>query len=160
MQHITINNEILDFITCTKVLMPYIYSCDVKWQETSSKQNQPIISPFILFDANFFLNKSKCHLILKPIKSITNKHAIEISKMFGCVMVDKVKRHKDYILMVDDSYEIQISHMGYICVRKNKQLYNMMVLGAYQFLIENGYDLPHRLLGGKTLQEAGLAIYK
>lgn len=30
----------------------------------------------------------------------------------------------------------------------------------YQYLISKGYDLPHILLGGKTLKESGLAIYK
>lgn len=30
----------------------------------------------------------------------------------------------------------------------------------YQFLQSKGYDLPHYLLGGKTLHESGLAIYE
>lgn len=32
-------------------------------------------------------------------------------------------------------------------------------LKSYQYLISQGYDLSHYLLGGKTLQEANLAIY-
>jgi hypothetical protein len=31
---------------------------------------------------------------------------------------------------------------------------------VYQFLQSRGYDLPHYLLGGKTLHECGLAIYE
>jgi len=33
-------------------------------------------------------------------------------------------------------------------------------LKSYQFLQSKGYDLPQYLLGGKTLKEAGLAIYE
>jgi hypothetical protein len=32
-------------------------------------------------------------------------------------------------------------------------------LESYQYLISKGYDMPQYLLGGKTLQEAGLAEY-
>ena len=34
------------------------------------------------------------------------------------------------------------------------------ILFCYQFLQDEGYDLPQYLLGGKTLQESGLAIYQ
>jgi hypothetical protein len=34
------------------------------------------------------------------------------------------------------------------------------ILQAIQYLQPQGYDLPHYLLDGQTLQQAGLAVYK
>ena len=34
------------------------------------------------------------------------------------------------------------------------------ILLCFQYLQSEGYDLPQHLLGGKTLQECGLAIYE
>lgn len=36
----------------------------------------------------------------------------------------------------------------------------LLLLRAYQFLQSRGYDLPHYLLNGQTLKEAGLAVYE
>ena len=95
---------------------------------------------------------------LTPLKKITESDAITIAKMFGCVNAEIYKRNKECVLMIDDSYEIQISYNGYICVRKNKELYNEMVLRAYQYLQSKGYALPYLNYSVEDLVELG--VYK
>ncbi len=148
----------LDFYAASKIITPYIGSCDVMWGHPSSTNSQLQKSPFLLYDANQLMNSGYITLLLKDLRSITDEDAINISKMFGCVMAVIKKRNNDYILMTDDSYEIQISYNGYICVRKNKALYNMCTLMAHQYLQSKGYALPYMKYSVKELVEVG--IYK
>ncbi len=87
------------------------------------------------------------YLILKPLSAITDEDAIEVAK----------------IVFSEDKSYWTISQ-GKACIKqfgKNSPFvsFNQGVLCS-QFLQSRGYDLPQYLLGGKTLQEAGLAIYE
>lgn len=81
-------------------------------------------------------------LILKPLSEISDEDATEL-----------VKLHKpsENPLYVKQSF-----------VEKSQPFIRNWVINNvinYQFLQALGYDLPHFLLGGKTLHEAGLCIY-
>ncbi len=78
-------------------------------------------------------------MILKPLTEISDPEAFEVATiqhgspdLWKCIKID-------------------------ICNREN--LY-ALTTRSYQFLQSKGYDLPHYLLGDKTLEESGLAIYK
>ena len=82
-------------------------------------------------------------LILKPISAITDEDAIEVGKFW----------YENFNLSEDAKLLIQ---------RVKQDLSDpkiMLPFEAGQFLQSRGYDLPNYLLDGKTLQEAGLAIY-
>src|SRR5688572_13294008 len=68
-------------------------------------------------------------LLLRPLSTITDEHADAAAK-FGCTYGVWIKE------------QIQ---KGYLA-----QLQPQM----HQYLMDQGYDLPHYLLGGKTLKEA------
>lgn len=101
-----------------------------------------------LQDINCFYPVQDFKLILKPISAITDE--------------DKeycYHRHSE-----NCSYDYTQDYNGIKsaadhCFKKNpKHLFYLS--NQYQYLISKGYDLPHYLLGGKTLHEAGLAIYE
>ncbi len=81
-------------------------------------------------------------IILKPLSAITHTDAFEL-----------------YKIMVGNDFEER-----YIETFKNgegvKHDSIMKNVNAYQYLQSKGYDLPNYLLCGKTLNEAGLAIYE
>jgi hypothetical protein len=83
--------------------------------------------------------KSKDLLIVKPLSSITDEEVIEVAKLCG---VDAEIVGVAYISGMIQSASKAISYVG------------------FQYLQSKGYDLPQYLLGGKTLYEAGLAIYE
>lgn len=98
------------------------------------------------------------YLILNSLLNIKDEDAITVANLFGLVNAKISERNKDYILMIDDTYEVQISYNGYICVRKNKSLYNQMVLCAYQYLQSKGYALPFGIYSISDLVK--LNVYK
>ena len=88
-------------------------------------------------------------LILKPLSEITYEHAIEVAKIYG-------------VIRSLDGDITERSHKEKI---KTAVLYVTLKYGggradAYQYLTSQGYDLPHYLLNGQTLQQAGMAVYK
>lgn len=108
-----------------------------------------------------------CKLILKPLSSITDEDAIEVGKiLFGKEYSEgTVYRHKDYEVWVKVlkpnttiNQNVYIGFKGGLSNGNGWGLQNM--LQAYQYLQSKGYDMPQFLLEGKTLQEAGLAIYE
>ena len=90
---------------------------------------------------------SACVLVLKPLSAMTDEDAIEIAKIY---------LHNDND--VDD--------LGFLECGKNiaydllTGIFQGNTIWMFQFLQSKGYDLPQYLLNGKTLQEAGLAIYE
>lgn len=114
-----------------------------------------------------WLSFSAFKLILKPLSSITDEDAIEVGKiLFGKeYSVGEVDRRNDYevsvkVLKPDTTINqnVYIGFKGGLSNCNGWGLQNM--LQAYQYLQSKGYDLPQHLLGGKTLQEAELAIYE
>jgi hypothetical protein len=102
----------------------------------------------IMWDNIQFFIDNKAYLFLKPLSEITDDDAIEVYNIVKDVeLLDKAKR--EHIL-------------SWFKNKTNGYLVNDwdITLQAFQFLQSKGYDLPQYLLGGKTLQEVGLAIYE
>lgn len=96
-------------------------------------------------DFGYTINEVK--LILKPISKITDEDAINIAQM--CYLGDYPEITGKKIVK------------GLFEEFKNPYENNpTTIVKIHQYLQSKGYDLPHYLLGGKTLQEAGLAIYE
>lgn len=85
-----------------------------------------------------FIRNNECKLILKPLSAITDEDAIEVQKIIGFMANKKFKQFFEICNATSPETAIEI----------------------YQFLQSKGYDMPHYLLGGKTLEEVGLAIYE
>lgn len=102
-----------------------------------------------------------CKLILKPLSSITGEDAIEAVKHFGDdpFVFERTKHSIEVCFFnrgaMSIAYDGVISDVGN---SPTKNGFNYFL--AYQLLQYKGYDLPHYLLGGATLKEAGLAIYE
>jgi hypothetical protein len=93
-------------------------------------------------------NKEPLAIIrLKPLSEITNEDAIEVDKIIS----PKYSEIKHFHTATRGKVWIRDIFSG-------NQVSN--VVEVYQFLQSKGYDLPQYLLGGKTLQECGLAIYE
>lgn len=99
---------------------------------------------------NYNIHEAK--LILKPLSEISDEDATEVGLM---VCTDESKSYHN--------------HIGMSFVKLLSVKYDEKYLGSYfpfdiidacQYLISKGYDLPHHLLNGKTLHEAGLATYE
>lgn len=95
-------------------------------------------------------------LILKPLSAITDEDAIEAGELLGIYnrnipnAIGPFKEHKTVSGLI----------IAFFCDKLKLQPSNLLIATAYQYLISKGYDLPHYLLGGKTLHKAGLAIYE
>ncbi len=89
-------------------------------------------------------------LVLKSISAITDEDAIEFCKIlypyaWYTHTADKAKYCIDKLFNSDEDHTV----------------YNFQrIIDGIQFLQSKGYDLPHYLLQGKTLKEAGIAIYE
>ncbi len=85
-------------------------------------------------------------LLLKPISSITDEHLKDLARL-NQYRVDKdsvkyvVSFHKDILLGTKTDISI-----------RNPE--------CWQYLQSVGYDIPNYHLGGKTLEQSGLAIYE
>lgn len=91
-----------------------------------------------------------CKLILRSISDITDEDAIGVSHIIGKFSFNRpvelvISEVKDLIIGFNDQCENFLSAYTWFEV--------------YQYLILKGYDMPHHLLCGKTLEEVGLAIY-
>jgi hypothetical protein len=80
-------------------------------------------------------------LLLTPLSAISDEDAIEVAKML------------DYHDSEDFSVKVFIERG--IMDNKLWKRYD-----TYQYLQSRSYDLPHYLLGGKTLHQSGLCIYQ
>lgn len=96
-------------------------------------------------------------LILKPLSSITDEHMIwvydtshnlyEQRKLYP----DEVKRKTPSIKEMKEQLNNGFAHYtgGWLNDAAN-----------FQYLLSKGYDIPLMLLGWKTLEQSGLAIYE
>lgn len=112
-------------------------------------------------------------LILKPLSDITDEDAIAACKagyplaFMGNNKISKWKteRKKKFVSITTKysafSFEFDTEGCPLIDMYDDGGLSNVFRNEfAYQYLQSQGYDLPHYLLDGKTLHEAGLAIYE
>jgi hypothetical protein len=102
-------------------------------------------------------NWGNAKLILKPLSSITDEHMIwvfdtannlhEKRKLYPRDVTENTPLLKDFRLQISNGF----AHYkgGYLSDS-----------AVHQYLISKGYDVPLMLLGWKTLQESGLAIYE
>ena len=109
-------------------------------------------------------NTDQCKLILKPLIEITDEDAIEMAKLFGGIEGDVELNRPTDLTNEDIFFAVQVIQIepewASYCTPKKWRNINGYGTNAYQWLQTKGYDMPHYLLGGKTLHEAGLAIYE
>jgi len=103
----------------------------------------------------YLSDTSNTKLILKPLSAISDEDAIEV-----CKLQQEFKEQKD----IKVGFYIDIKNNGCLdCIIEwdgyKHDYFQPVYSTTYQFLQSKGYDLPQYLLGGKTLQECGLAIY-
>ncbi len=105
-------------------------------------------------------------LLLTPINKIIDEHVVEIAcsdeKKKNGFSVVKINRY-DTLVTVDFRWisEKVNNADGFSYSSNGFSTGNFNIsIKTYQRLIELGYDTPHNLLGGRTLQEVGLATYK
>ena len=88
-------------------------------------------------------------LILRPLSEIIDEDAIKVAYMFYPNQAESNIQGKElanHVREIINDPEANLSFEWPAC--------------AFQYLQSKGYDLPHYLLDGKTLHEAGLAIYE
>ena len=96
------------------------------------------------------------YLHLKPLSSITDEDALEVSKILGLIEPYIDSTNSDYMIVKELAFKsLQISYTGYICVRKGSVLYNVITLIAYDYLRSKGYALPFHDLSVEQLVEYG-----
>ncbi len=86
-------------------------------------------------------------LILKPLSSITDEQAIDVYD----ILWPKSLPTENYEKIIDVKKWINNNGDSVRGIKSGM---------AYQYLQSLGYDLPNLFLDGKTLFEAGLAIYE
>lgn len=106
-------------------------------------------------------SKPDSKLILKPLSAISDEDAIEVAKILGFSSPFISHQDSGRITIGSDNGGLSIWHDGEI-LSDDSIGGNCapVLLFAYQYLQSKGYDLPQHALGGKTLHEAGLAIYE
>lgn len=130
--------EIYDGFTCELVVNNF----------TTSFQNGMTIGTAIQYHAK---------LILKPLSLITMDDAIEVCKIYGHEKGQVIINPKgDELTIIEFKRAEYDSSYIWLSLNTNEK-WNIFV---YQYLQSKGYDLPQFLLGGKTLEKAGLAIYE
>lgn len=80
-------------------------------------------------------------LKLKPISSITDEDLIAVAK---------------FVFSPESLHTVEV---GRQIIDDNEAAEGLNWFMIYQYLTNAGYDLPHYLLGEKTLKESGLAVY-
>jgi hypothetical protein len=111
---------------------------------------------------------SEVKLILRPLSAITDEDAIEVSQMImeeerGSIIQRIGGEVRVYQKSGNERVYITKEWRG--CFWENGEMYDeqrssILTTECYQYLQSKGYDLPMWLLGGKTLKEAGLAVYE
>lgn len=117
-------------------------------------------------------------LILKPLSQITDEHAVEVAKMMGYDNFTEIVRDKNgnflFVCGNTSGKKVIFAVGPSINLLENNTLWwddndgsdghpgndGEVSLACYQYLQNQGYDIPHYLLGNKTLHQAGLAIYE
>jgi len=99
-------------------------------------------------------------LIKKPLSAISDEDAIEVAKLIEAGTNHKkytIERRDNCIVVWFAHWCIQIHFDGRV---KGSSATMWINSNVYTYLSAKGYDLPSIYLGGKTLFEAGLAIYE
>jgi len=104
----------------------------------------------ILYNPQF--KKCDIVLILKPLSLISEDDAFEIGKI---IEIDR----ENYDLSNITAITAIGRQFAKAILIYDFSRYTPITINIYQFLLSKGYDLPQYLLGNKTLNESGLAIY-
>lgn len=116
--------------------------------------NYPTCLALLQIIENLLLDKNTSYRIgLKSLVDITNEDLIEVVKILEPdikeeEVVEYISQKKDLIDALLNTTDYELSMTPFI------------TFSVYQFLISKGYDIPMRLLGGKTLQKSKLAFYE
>ena len=153
-----------------KVFAPYVYNVFISWNDSVGRIYKFKLTPINIYNNNLLDIGHKLHL--KPLSAITDEDIIGMCKALFSnirIWVTNDSNHKIGIPMVSaisvEGYIVRLGYNGFIeyeLENGTQDEYNeaTFICLAYQFLQSKGYDIPHHLLGGKTLYEAGLAIYE
>jgi len=150
------------------IFSQYVGSSIITWgnASTGNTMQYPLTYQHILdiFVGIRIMYDLEPQLILKPIHEISDEDIGEIIKIeFGQGDSPTIYRNDNYtkIVFKVNGIEKRISFEKYFDGDpiKSEVRLNKIIL-IYQYLQTKGYDTPQYLLGGKTLKESGLAIYK
>lgn len=141
--------------------------CEVKCKKLAGwklSQQRTILNLYFL--ANYFERIEA--IILTTLSQITTEDANTCANLCGLhTDGNNIRRTNHYVFIENDSYELQISHNGYVCLRKNGVLYNMDMRKVIDFLRSNkrhdGTEKPVYDCGYgeiRSLIEAGYALDK
>lgn len=105
---------------------------------------------------------------IRPLSELSNEEAVEVAKIFGFESPEPFELSNDRIILFcpQTNASISIWFDGEIMITDGERDISIggdgvpLYLLAYQYLQSIGIDLPQFLLGGKTLKEAGLALYQ
>jgi hypothetical protein len=93
---------------------------------------------------------SDIYLVLRPLSAITDEDAIEVALRMNFHNDEAAHYGKNFVKRAFND----LTRVGF-------EFHPMSCVLSYQFLQSHrGYDLPMWILGGKTLKEAGLAVYE
>ncbi len=103
-----------------------------------------------------------CYVITDPRSGFLNEneyhlHRYKNGKDVCSVEITRIDVPDEHLNVTVDGSLIRYENTGINKIIQEKVKNQVQV---YQFLQSKGYDLPNYLLGGKTLHEAGLAIYE
>lgn len=98
------------------------------------------------YHTNNHIGHETFRLILKPLTAITLVDAKKVAEILN-TRGDSFQDHNIQETIIE------------AMTTESDWANQIKFLSAYQYLQSKGYDLPHYLLGGKTLEESGLAIY-
>ena len=113
---------------------------------------------------DMWIKISDCRPILTPLSEISDVDAFGVAKIYG-LENGGMARTEDAIFIYDGVFRLQISHSGYVCIRKNNVLYNANMTPAIDYLRSpyrpDGtpkpvYDCGYRHI--RNLIDAGLAV--
>lgn len=105
-------------------------------------------------------------MLLTPLSSITDEHAIEVAKMFGMVMASVRERTSKCVFLVDDTHSLLIGFDCHVTYAKNGFMHSEKETSlVVQRLAKLGYAIPldfghEHWANGKTAIQLGIAIDK
>ena len=116
----------LDFYEASKIFTPYIGSCSLEWEIKGTTQDCVKQSDFNLYDANWFMQKYRCTLLLKHISNIIAEDAIFIAKTV----------YKDPKFLTFES-------IGKTIAKQYLVGEDELNIKSFQYLQSKGYALPY-----------------
>ncbi len=125
------------------------YATDDTQGEFNGIRNEGFIH---IGDIGGYYDFKNFQLILKPLSVVTDEDNIEVGKIIGNLS----ENFTDGNLTVIKISKMFIENLLTGRLSKNA----VLVIIVFQYLQSRGYDLPQYILNGKTLKEAGLAIYQ